>query len=177
MSGADKDYIPMFSRTNFFLAVLRLNNKVIFNPTKHKTWVSIWHETALGEKWINGKVYYTITITYSNKKYLILASRTIGWITSCSQERLNNILNPHSVLKNFSRSGGFWGPGKILKPKVSGSGIGHSCILGDILQWYLCIFNFKIVRKDLHEYFLCSIIFPGCNGARILFCYPPPLLP
>ena len=37
MSGADKDYIPMFSWTNFFLAVLRLNNKVIFNPTKHKT--------------------------------------------------------------------------------------------------------------------------------------------
>jgi hypothetical protein len=37
MSGADKDYIPMFSKTNFFLAVLRLNNKVIFNPTKHKT--------------------------------------------------------------------------------------------------------------------------------------------
>jgi hypothetical protein len=38
MSGADKDYIPMFSWTNLFLAVvLRLNNKVIFNPTKHKT--------------------------------------------------------------------------------------------------------------------------------------------
>ena len=36
MSGADKDYIPMFS-WNLFLAVLRLNNKVIFNPTKHKT--------------------------------------------------------------------------------------------------------------------------------------------
>jgi hypothetical protein len=29
-SGADKDYIPMFSWTNLFLAVLRLNNKVIF---------------------------------------------------------------------------------------------------------------------------------------------------
>ena len=41
MSGADKDYIPMFSWTNLFLAVLRLNNKVIFNPTKHKTGVSI----------------------------------------------------------------------------------------------------------------------------------------
>jgi hypothetical protein len=37
MSGADKDYIPMFPWTNLFLAVLRLNNKVIFNPTKHKT--------------------------------------------------------------------------------------------------------------------------------------------
>ena len=85
MSGADKDYIPMFSWTNLFLAVLRpvlyvefrarrmqfkqqimklnevhhliiyclncirrnqnstyqtglrLNNKVIFNPTKHET--------------------------------------------------------------------------------------------------------------------------------------------
>ena len=38
MSGADKDYIPMFScMTNLFLAVLRLTNKVIFNPTKHKT--------------------------------------------------------------------------------------------------------------------------------------------
>ena len=37
MSGADKDYIPMFSWTNLFLAVLRLNNKVIFNPTQHKT--------------------------------------------------------------------------------------------------------------------------------------------
>ena len=37
MSEADKDYIPMFSWTNFFLAVLRLNNKVIFNPTKRKT--------------------------------------------------------------------------------------------------------------------------------------------
>ena len=37
MSGADKDHIPMFSSTNLFLAVLRLNNKVIFNPTKHKT--------------------------------------------------------------------------------------------------------------------------------------------
>jgi hypothetical protein len=37
ISGADKDYIPMFSWTNLFLAVLRLNNKVIFNPTKHKT--------------------------------------------------------------------------------------------------------------------------------------------
>jgi hypothetical protein len=37
LSGADKDYIPMFSWTNLFLAVLRLNNKVIFNPTKHKT--------------------------------------------------------------------------------------------------------------------------------------------
>ena len=37
MSGADKDYIPMFSWTNLFLAVLRLNDKVIFNPTKHKT--------------------------------------------------------------------------------------------------------------------------------------------
>jgi hypothetical protein len=36
MSGADKDYVPMFSWTNLFLAVLRLNNKVIFNPTKHK---------------------------------------------------------------------------------------------------------------------------------------------
>jgi hypothetical protein len=36
LSGADKD-IPMFSWTNLFLAVLRLNNKVIFNPTKHKT--------------------------------------------------------------------------------------------------------------------------------------------
>ena len=49
MSGADKDYIPMFSWTNFFLAVLRLNNKVIFNPTKHKTWVSSWHENeAIG---------------------------------------------------------------------------------------------------------------------------------
>ena len=44
MSGADKDYIPMFSWTNLFLAVLRLNNKVIYNPAKHKTWVSIWHE-------------------------------------------------------------------------------------------------------------------------------------
>jgi hypothetical protein len=33
MSGADKDYIPMFSWTNLFLAVLRLNNKVIFNLT------------------------------------------------------------------------------------------------------------------------------------------------
>ena len=44
LSGADKD-IPMFSWTNLFPAsVLRLNNKVIFNPTKHKTWVSIWHE-------------------------------------------------------------------------------------------------------------------------------------
>ena len=41
MSGADKDYIPMFSWTNLFLAVLRLNNKVIFNPTQHKTCVSI----------------------------------------------------------------------------------------------------------------------------------------
>ena len=37
MSGADKDYIPMFFWTNLFLAVLRLNNKVIFNPTEHKT--------------------------------------------------------------------------------------------------------------------------------------------
>jgi hypothetical protein len=37
MSGADKDYIPMFSWTNLFLAVLRLNDKVILNPTKHKT--------------------------------------------------------------------------------------------------------------------------------------------
>ena len=37
MSGADKDDIPMFSWTNLFLAVLRLNNKVIFNPTKYKT--------------------------------------------------------------------------------------------------------------------------------------------
>jgi hypothetical protein len=38
LSGADKD-IPMFSWTNLFLAVLRLNNRVIFNPTitKHKT--------------------------------------------------------------------------------------------------------------------------------------------
>ena len=44
MSGTDKDYIPMFSWTNLFLAVLKLNNKVISNPTKHKTWVSIWHE-------------------------------------------------------------------------------------------------------------------------------------
>jgi hypothetical protein len=33
MSGAEKDYIPMFSWTNLFLVVLRLNNKVIFNPT------------------------------------------------------------------------------------------------------------------------------------------------
>jgi hypothetical protein len=33
-SGADKDYIPMFPWTNLFLAVLRLNNKVIFNRTK-----------------------------------------------------------------------------------------------------------------------------------------------
>jgi hypothetical protein len=41
MSGADKDYILMFSWTNLFLAVLWLNNKVIFNPTKHKTRVSI----------------------------------------------------------------------------------------------------------------------------------------
>jgi DNA integrity scanning protein DisA with diadenylate cyclase activity len=37
MSGADKDYISVFSWTNLFLAVLRLNNKVIFNPTQHKT--------------------------------------------------------------------------------------------------------------------------------------------
>ena len=37
MSGADKDYIPMFSWTNLFLAVLGLYNKVIFNPIKHKT--------------------------------------------------------------------------------------------------------------------------------------------
>ena len=40
MSGADRDYIPMFSWKNLFLTVLRLNNKVIFNPTKqykHKT--------------------------------------------------------------------------------------------------------------------------------------------
>jgi hypothetical protein len=41
MSGADKDSIPMFSWTNLFLAVLAvlavLNNKVIFNPTEHKT--------------------------------------------------------------------------------------------------------------------------------------------
>ena len=37
MSGEDKDYIPVFSWTNSFLAVLRLNNKVIFNPTQHKT--------------------------------------------------------------------------------------------------------------------------------------------
>jgi hypothetical protein len=37
MSGADKDYIPMFPWTNLFLAVLRLNDKVISNPTKHKT--------------------------------------------------------------------------------------------------------------------------------------------
>jgi hypothetical protein len=37
MPGADKDYIPMFSWTNLFLAVLRFNNKVIFNPTKDKT--------------------------------------------------------------------------------------------------------------------------------------------
>jgi hypothetical protein len=36
MSDADKDYIPMFS-WNLVLAVLRLNNKIIFNPTKHKT--------------------------------------------------------------------------------------------------------------------------------------------
>jgi hypothetical protein len=39
MSGADKDYIPMFSWTNLFLAVLKLNNKVIFEPilsTKHE---------------------------------------------------------------------------------------------------------------------------------------------
>jgi hypothetical protein len=50
MSGADKDYIPMFSWTNLFLAVLKLNNKVIF-LTKHKTWVSIWHENeAIGWK-------------------------------------------------------------------------------------------------------------------------------
>jgi hypothetical protein len=39
----------MFSWTNLFLAVLRLNDKVIFNPTKHKTWVSKWHENkAIG---------------------------------------------------------------------------------------------------------------------------------
>jgi hypothetical protein len=44
MSGADKDYIPMFSWTYLFLALITFNNKVIFNPTKHKTWVSIWHE-------------------------------------------------------------------------------------------------------------------------------------
>ena len=37
MSGANKDYIPMFSWTNLFLAVLTPKNKVIFNPTKHKT--------------------------------------------------------------------------------------------------------------------------------------------
>jgi hypothetical protein len=37
MPGADKDYIPMFSWTNLLLAVLKLNNKVVFNPTKHKT--------------------------------------------------------------------------------------------------------------------------------------------
>jgi hypothetical protein len=37
MSVADKDYISVFSWTNLFLAVLRLNNKVIFNPTQHKT--------------------------------------------------------------------------------------------------------------------------------------------
>jgi hypothetical protein len=49
ISGADKDNIPMFSRTNLFLAVLMLNNKVIFNPTKHKTWVSSWNENeAIG---------------------------------------------------------------------------------------------------------------------------------
>jgi hypothetical protein len=48
MSGADKDlYIPMFFWTNLFLADLRLNNKVIFNPTKHNTWVSIWHENEV----------------------------------------------------------------------------------------------------------------------------------
>jgi hypothetical protein len=51
LSGADKDYIPMVSWTNLFLVVLRLNNKVIFNRTKHKTWVSIWHENeAIGWK-------------------------------------------------------------------------------------------------------------------------------
>jgi hypothetical protein len=50
MSGADKYYIPMFSWTNVLLAVLRLNNKVIFNPTstKHKT-------LAIGWKRIIGK--------------------------------------------------------------------------------------------------------------------------
>jgi hypothetical protein len=41
MSGADKDYILMFSWTNLFLAVLRLNNKVIFNPAKNKARISI----------------------------------------------------------------------------------------------------------------------------------------
>jgi hypothetical protein len=40
MSGADKDYIPMFSWTNLFLAVLRFINKVIFNHTKHQTQVT-----------------------------------------------------------------------------------------------------------------------------------------
>jgi hypothetical protein len=44
MPGADKYCIPMFSWTNLFLAVIRLSSKVIFNPTKHKTWVSSWHE-------------------------------------------------------------------------------------------------------------------------------------
>jgi hypothetical protein len=49
MLGADKDNIPMFSWTNLFHAILRLNKKVIFNPTKHKTWVSSWHENeAIG---------------------------------------------------------------------------------------------------------------------------------
>jgi hypothetical protein len=48
MSGADKVYIPMYSWRDLFLAVLRLNNKVIFNPTKHKKkWVSIWHENKV----------------------------------------------------------------------------------------------------------------------------------
>jgi hypothetical protein len=47
----------MSSWTDLFLAVLRLNNKVIFNPTKHKTWVSIWHENeAIGWKRMIGKV-------------------------------------------------------------------------------------------------------------------------
>ena len=37
MSGAGKDYILMFSWTNLFPAVFRLNNRVIFNPTKQST--------------------------------------------------------------------------------------------------------------------------------------------
>ena len=48
--GQIKIIFPCFPPgTNLFLAVLRLNNKVIFNLTKHKTWVSIWHESeAIG---------------------------------------------------------------------------------------------------------------------------------
>jgi hypothetical protein len=60
MSGADRDYIPMFSWTNLFLAILRLNNKVIFNPTKHKKLCKYltWKPGHWVKENIIGKLYY-----------------------------------------------------------------------------------------------------------------------